>query len=57
MNPEKPRRQADDDQAAAPPKETSKPTPPAGEADSKPVFKIVPANPKNDFDFENVADK
>ena len=32
----------------------AEPTPPAG---LKYVFKIAPADPKNSFDFEDVADK
>jgi len=47
------------DPAPAPPSEKS----PVNEAESaaapkpKYVFKIVPADPKNAFDFEDVADK
>jgi hypothetical protein len=53
-------RQDEDPKATpAPPPDPSRPPQPA---DAKPaglkyVFKIAPADPKNSFDFEDVADK
>ena len=50
----------------AKPENTAQPAQPPAEAkkaadepkqDAKYVFKILPANPKNAFDFEDVADK
>jgi len=43
----------------APPPEKAPPAEADGAAAPKPkyVFKIVPADPKNAFDFEDVADK
>ncbi len=41
-----------------PPKAVEKKAPEEGEKKKPPyVFKILPADPKNSFDFEDVADK
>ncbi len=61
MKPDEPKRQAEDAEAAPPTKAAApEPAPPASPpagGSSPYVFKIVRADPKNDFDFENVADK
>lgn len=43
--------------AAQPPAEAPKAAEDGKKDAAKYVFKIVPANPKNAFDFEDVADK
>ena len=44
-------------QAAQPPTEAPKAAEDGKKDAAKYVFKILPANPKNAFDFEDVADK
>ncbi len=60
MSPEDPKRQPDEEAprpAQDPTASPAKAQAPGEAAKSNYVFKIVRADPKNDFDFENVADK
>lgn len=62
MKPDEPKRTPDNEskpEQAQPPESNSGASNPSEEASEKKpfVFKIVPADPKNAFDFEDVADK
>ena len=59
MKPQPKREGADALPAALPPTEKSdaQQAPEAGAPPARYVFKIAPADPKNAFDFEDVADK